>query len=586
MVEPLLKWVKQQSNHHLTLLRLMVGVEPLAEPTLAEIQRLVPGLTLINAYGPTEATVCSTHYRVPPNSTRTGNAPIGKALLNFQIYLLDEVMQPVPIGVAGELYVGGIGLAHGYLNRPELTAERFVPHPFSDDPQARLYRTGDLAYYLPDGNIMFIGRTDFQLKVRGFRIELGEIETHLLAQPGVAAAVVMPHTAADGLINLVAYYTVAPDAIPAPDPQTLRSTLHNVLPNYMVPSIWMPLEKMPRTPNDKIDRKALPEPDLEEIARSAAYAPPNTPLEKQLVALWQELLQVEQIGIHDNFFSLGGHSLLAMQLISALRQQLDKDVPLRLLFDAPTIAELAHDLHRLEGQVMEHIPVRPFTNNLPLSFAQQRLWFLERLNPQANASYNVPIHLGVTGPLDRNALTNSFNRLLERHESLRTRYYLGEDETPYQEIVPFTAVTLPFTDFSHLTTAEKEGQARRLREENATTPFDLQNGPIYRIHVLQLAPDSHQLLFTIHHIAFDAWSTDLFLREIVAHYLHQTTGQPVNLPELAVQVADFALWQQQRLTPEVMAEQLAFWRDHLADATPSLALPLRQASAPMANVQR
>ncbi|MCB8981032.1 MAG: amino acid adenylation domain-containing protein, partial [Ardenticatenaceae bacterium] len=574
MVEPLYKWV-QQHEHNLGLLRLMVGVEPLAEMLLAEIQRRVPGLTLINAYGPTEATVCSTHYRVPIDSTRLGNAPIGKALLNFQVYLLDGEMQPVPIGVAGELYVGGIGLAQGYLNRPELTAERFVSDPFSDDPETRLYRTGDLARYLPDGNIMFIGRTDFQLKVRGFRIELGEIETHLLAQPGVAAAVVMPHTAADGLISLVAYYTIAPDADPVPDPQTLRDALHNALPNYMVPSIWMPLDKMPRTPNDKIDRKALPAPDLDEMARSTAYAPPTSPLEKQLVALWQDLLQVEQVGIHDNFFEMGGHSLLAMQMISALRQQLDKEIPLRLLFDAPTIAELAHDLHRLDDlEVMERIPLRPFTDQLPLSFAQQRLWFLEQLNAQANPSYNVPIHLAVAGPLDIEALSYSFNQLLERHESLRTRYFLGEDEIPYQEIEPYTAVSLPFTDLSQLPDAEKQSQAEQYRLENATALFDLQSGPLYRIHVVRLAPDSHQLLFTIHHIAFDAWSTNLFLREIVAHYIHKTTGQPVSLPELAVQYADFALWQQARLTPEVMAEQLAFWRDHLAHAPASLALPV------------
>jgi amino acid adenylation domain-containing protein len=596
MVDPLLAWLKQ--GHRLDHLQhLLVGVEPLAEETLVAIQQHIPGLRLVNAYGPTEATVCVTQYLVPPDSPRIGKTPIGRPLLNSQIYLLDELMQPVPIGVAGELYVGGLGLAHGYLNRPELTAERFVPNPFDKandtvtrrqgdketdhlvtpsplHPVSRLYRTGDLARYLPDGNILFIGRTDFQLKVRGFRIELGEIETHLLAQPGVAAAIVLPHTAVDGQINLVAYYTVAPDANPAPDPQTLRDALHNVLPNYMVPSIWMPLATMPRTPNDKIDRNALPEPDLEAVARSAAYEPPSTPLEKQLVSLWQVLLQVEPIGIHDNFFSLGGHSLLAMQLISALRQQLDKEIPLRLLFDAPTIAELAYALHRLEDQVMERIPLRPFTNNLPLSFAQQRLWFLEQLNPQANASYNVPIHLGIVGPLDLTALTNSFNQLLARHESLRTRYRLGADETPYQEIVPFTAVALPLTDLSHLPTAEKEAQAQRLRAENATTPFDLQNGPIFRIHILRLASDSHQLLFTIHHIAFDAWSTGLFLREIVAHYLHQTTGQPLTLPELTVQYADFALWQQQRLTPAVMAEQLAFWREHLADASPSLALPL------------
>ena len=573
MVEPFLKWL-QDGQHHSHLHRLMVGVEPLAEQTLVEIQRRVPSLTLINAYGPTEATVCSTHYRVPPDSTRAGNAPIGEALLNFQVYLLDEEMQPVPIGVAGELYVGGIGLAHGYLNRPELTAERFVPHPFSDDPLARLYRTGDLARYLPDGNIMFIGRTDFQLKVRGFRVELGEIESHLLAQPGVATGVVMPHTAADGQITLVAYYTLEEDVSPAPDQQTLRDALHKVLPNYMVPSVWVPLEQMPRTPNDKIDRKALPLPDLDAEARSTLYAPPGTPLEKSLVTLWEEILQVPQIGIHDDFFALGGHSLLAMQLISALRQRLDKEVPLRLLFDAATIAELAHDLETLdEAETMKHIPKRTEDKPLPLSFAQQRLWFIEQMNPQADASYNVPIHLEIQGPLDIAALEYSFNQLVQRHESLRTRYVLGDDEIPHQEIMPFTAVSLPFTDLTQLPTNDKQARAQQYRQQNAQTPFDLGTGPIYRLHILRLEAETHQLLFTIHHIAFDAWSTGLFLREVITHYLQKTTGASLTLPQIDVQYADYTLWQQNRLTPEVMAQQLAFWREHLAHAPITIDLP-------------
>ncbi|MCA9945761.1 MAG: amino acid adenylation domain-containing protein, partial [Anaerolineales bacterium] len=572
MVEPFYKWL--QTGHTCSLLRLMAGVEPLVEQTLVGIQKLQPGLMFINAYGPTETTVCATHYRVPPDSARLGNAPIGQPLLNFQVYLLDELMQPVPIGVAGELYVGGIGLAHGYLNRPDLTAERFVPHPFSDDPGAKLYRTGDLARYLPDGNIMFIGRTDFQLKVRGFRVELGEIESNLLAQAGVDTAVVNPHTAADGQITLVAYYTIEPDAAAVPTQQTLRDALNELLPNYMVPAVWVQLDKMPRTPNDKIDRKALPTPNLDEISRASEYAPPRTPMEERLVNLWSNLLKVSHIGIHDNFFSLGGHSLLAVQLITALRQQLDKDVPLRLLFDAPTIAELARELQKLNDLArLERIPKRGQADALPLSFAQQRLWFIAEMNPQTNANYNVPIHLEIDGPLDIPALEYSFNQLLQRHEILRTRYPLTEEEMPVQEILDFTAVSLPVTNLTDLPPAEKETQAKQLRQLNAQMPFDLKTGPVYRIQILRLAPARHQLLFTIHHIAFDAWSTNLFLREIVAHYLHQTTGFQPTLPDGDVQYADFTVWQQERLTDEALAEQLAFWRDHLAHAPNALALP-------------
>ena len=571
MVEPFAAWLKE-GNAYPAMRRLLVGVEPLAEQTLVQIQKQLPQAAIINAYGPTEATVCVTAYPISADSQRKGIAPLGKALLNTELYVLDEEMQPVPIGVAGELYIGGKGLAHGYLNRPDLTAENFVPNPFSNDPEARLYRTGDLVHYLPDGNLLFNGRTDFQLKVRGFRIELGEIESRLLAQPGVAAGVVMPHTAADGQITLVAYYELEAEATATQ--QTLRDGLHNDLPNYMVPAVWIQLAQMPRTPNDKIDRNALPAPDLEAISRETAYAPPRTPLEKRLVALWENLLQMDEIGIHDNFFSLGGHSLLAVQLMTALRQQMGKELPLRLLFDAPTIAELAHELEKVsELANLERIPQRTAEGPLPLSFAQQRLWFISEMNPQANVSYNVPIHLEIEGPLDLEALEYSFNQLLQRHESLRTRYPLTEEEMPYQKIEAYTAVSLPITDLTNLPAAEKATQAQQLRQQSAQMPFDLQNGPIYRIHILRLDQMQHQLLFTIHHIAFDAWSTSLFLREVIAHYLHKTTGLLPPLPDSDVQYADFTLWQQARLTPQVLDEQLAFWRDHLAHAPTSLALP-------------
>ncbi len=591
MVEPFAAWLKAGNASQLR--RLLVGVEPLAEQTLVQIKQHLPQVTIINGYGPTEATVCATAYPISASSRRTGNAPIGRALLNTQLFILDEERMPVPIGVAGELYIGGMGLAHGYLNQPELTAERFVQlsvsskqlsvnsdaQPLNTDllntnPPITAYRTGDLVRYLPDGNIMFIGRTDFQLKVRGFRVELSEIESTLAAQAGVETAVVMPHTATDGQTTLVAYYTVKADAPLPPSQETLRDALSQALPNYMVPSVWMQLEQMPRTPNDKIDRQALPAPSQEQISRVADYTPPRTPLEKRLVDLWENLLQVEEIGIHENFFSLGGHSLLAVQLITALRQQLDKDVPLRLLFDAPTIAELAYKLQKISDLAdLERIPTRTDEAPLPLSFAQQRLWFISEMNPQASASYNVPIHLEIKGELDLEALEYSFNQLLQRHEIFRTRYPLSDEEAPFQEILPYTAVPLPLTNLAALPAKEKEAQARKMRQQNAQTPFNLQQGPLYRIHVLRLENARHQLLFTIHHIAFDAWSTSLFLREVVAHYLHKTTGLLPPLPDSKVQYADFTLWQQAQLTPEVLDEQLAFWREHLAHAPASLALP-------------
>ncbi|NHZ72434.1 MAG: amino acid adenylation domain-containing protein, partial [Aquificales bacterium] len=305
MAEPFHQWLQDEA-HTSSLQHLLVGVEPLAEQTLAAIQGSIPGLILINAYGPTEATICATSYRVLAESTRTGNAPIGRPLHNSQVYLLGDRMKPVPVGVTGELFIGGIGLAHGYLNRPELTAERFVSDPFSTEPEARLYRTGDLAKYLPDGNIQFIGRTDFQLKVRGFRVELGEIESHLLAQPGVAASVIMPQTATDGQILLVAYF-VAEEGVSL-NQQDLHDALNKALPNYMVPAVWVALDEMPRTPNDKIDRKALPLPNLETLERTTPFVSPQNPIEMELYAIWQTLLKVSDISIHDNFFELGGHS--------------------------------------------------------------------------------------------------------------------------------------------------------------------------------------------------------------------------------------------------------------------------------------
>ncbi|MCZ7672438.1 MAG: amino acid adenylation domain-containing protein [Chloroflexi bacterium] len=418
-----------------------------------------------------------------------------------------------------------------------------------------------------DGAVNFFGRADHQVKIRGFRIELGEIESRLRQHPAVSQAVVKSHQQ-----QLVAYL-IFEDASEVASGD-LRRFVQESLPAYMVPYLFMPLAQFPLTPNGKVDRQALPDPSGERDAVTE-YVAPRTQTEQAMAEIWQNLLKVAEISIHDNFFELGGHSLLAAQLVSAMSRHFGKTIPLRLLFDAPTIVELTYQLQTLTDETtLEPIPKRPFSQPIPLSFAQQRLWFIEQMNSQANASYNIPIHFMIQGELDLAALEYSFNQLLQRHESLRTRYVVGDDEIPYQEIMPVTAVPLPFTDLSALAALEKEEKAQQIRRQNAQTPFDLENGPIYRCHILQTEEKTYQLLFTVHHIAFDAWSIDLFLREVMAHYLHKTTGMPLALSSIDTQFADYTIWQQERLTPEFLAQQLDFWRNHLAHAPLTIELPL------------
>ncbi len=584
MVEPFYKWL-QEPPHSSAMRRLMVGVEPLAEQTLVGIQKLVPSLTIINAYGPTEATVISTAYRVPTDSTRPGNAPIGRALPNFQVYLLDEFRQPVPIGVAGELYVGGIGLAQGYLNRPELTAEKFIPNPFASDPQARLYRTGDLVRYLADGNIMFIGRSDFQLKVRGFRVELGEIESNLLAQPGVETAVVMPYTAADGQTALVAYFTVAADANPAPNQQTLHSALSQTLPNYMVPAIWVPLEAMPRTPNDKIDRKALPVPGMAEVERTLPFVAPHTEVEKQLHTLWQALLNLPEISIHDSFFQLGGHSLLATQLVSRVQKQFNVKLQLRDVFEHSTIAQIAQLVELAQTAVPATAITQSGTHTRrqqpiphydgeqpPLSFAQRRLLVIDQLDPN-QATYNIPLAFAVNGRLDETALQTAADQLAARHPSLRTTFPTAENGEPYQHIDDDAHLPVTHIDFTAQSAAVREAETRAWLEMEAQRPFNLSTGPLVRLSHLRLSDTEHVLVIVMHHIITDGWSMTIFVREFISLYIAQVQGASANLPEMRVQYADFAAWQQGSLQGDELRQQLIHWQNHLANAPAVLTLP-------------
>jgi amino acid adenylation domain-containing protein len=591
MVEPFAAWLRA-GNAYPQLHRLLVGVEPLAEATLVEIAQHIPGLTLLNGYGPTEATVCATVYRVSPDSSRQGTAPIGRPLHNTQIYLLDEQMQPVPLGVPGEVYIGGLGLAHGYLNRPELTDERFVPNPFDMVTRgqgdmvtrihgdgspghpftpSRLYRTGDLARLLPDGNLSFNGRTDHQVKVRGFRVELGEIEATLEAQPGVAAGVVMPHTAADGQTVLVAYFTVEPDA--TTDQAALRDALHQRLPNYMVPAVWMRLEAMPRTPNDKIDRKALPVPNTDQLDRTLPFATPRTTTEERLLAIWQLLLSVEEISIHDNFFELGGHSLLATQLVSHIQQQLDIRLMLRDVLEHGTIARLAMliDQARPKADTPAIVPLAG-KQRLPVSFAQQRLLVIDQLEPN-QPTYNVPLMLRLNGRLHTAALQTAVDTLYTRHDSLRTSFVYDETGQPLQQIAAEAHLPIETVDLSTLPADKQETAVTNWLAEAAGRPFSLTTDRLIRVALLRLNEQSHVLTIVIHHIVTDGWSMEILQQELWQVYEAVRQNRPSPLPPLPIQYADFALWQKQWLQGEKLNEQATYWRSQLAGAPPLHNLP-------------
>ncbi|MGF1478205.1 MAG: amino acid adenylation domain-containing protein, partial [Cyanophyceae cyanobacterium] len=541
-----------------------------------------------NLYGPTEDTTYSTFALIEQGTV--GAPSIGRPIANTQVYILDPQLQPVPIGIPGELYIGGAGLARGYLNRPELTTEKFIspsllatgnrtaidnsetPNPFSLSPfPLTLYRTGDLARYRPDGNIEYLGRLDHQVKIRGFRIELGEIEAVLAECPQVQQAVVTAREDTPGYQRLVAY--VVP--IQKLTCRELRDYLLQKLPEYMVPSVFMLLDSLPLTPNGKIDRRALPAP--EPIVSETEWVPPRTPTQAVLAAIWAEVLGVE-VGIHHNFFELGGHSLLATQVMSRVRSAFGLELPLRSLFTSPTIEELSQQVDsRQAGLGLE--PIKPVNRkeNLPLSYAQQRLWFLEQL--QGTAVYNMPAALRLSGALDKSALESALAKIRQRHEVLRTRFPMVEG-LPRQVIESQSALTIPVIDLQNLPADQQTAQVQRLAEREAQTPFDLGQGPLLRVILLQLAPAEHILLLTMHHIICDGWSLGILLREVSVFYQACTTGEAACLPELPIQYADFAVWQRQWLRG-ISDTQLNYWQQQLQDAPPLLELPTDRPRPPV-----
>ncbi|MFO0142601.1 MAG: amino acid adenylation domain-containing protein, partial [Aphanizomenon sp.] len=494
----------------------------------SRVQNLKAPPMLMNGYGPTEATVLSTVYNLSELRLENtqGQQIIGTPFDNVQTYILDSFLQPVPIGVPGELHIGGMGLARGYLHHPDLTDAKFIPHPFK--PLERIYKTGDLARYLPDVNIEFLGRIDNQVKIRGFRIELGEIETLLITHPQISEAVVIDSDDIPGSKRLVAYIVETSSGTSLPQSQ-LRSFLKEKLPDYMIPSAFVVLDALPLTPNGKLDRRNLPKPDQNRPDSAANYVAPQTDVERTIATVWEKVLHLENIGIHDNFFEIGGHSLLATQIISRLRQILQMDLSVRTLFTAPTIASFAEYCETIQGKLPElqtrsltpqlqaQIPepkaeisvflhkddlsaIKPVgrTENLPLSFAQARLWFLDKLDPNS-AFYNIPILWRFSGKLNVTALQSSLNEIIRRHEALRTNFVTQENQ-PIQVIAETLFLPLEIVDLLYLPTEEREVEMQRLVQNEAVRSYDLEREPLIRATLLQLTSTEYVFILTAHHI--------------------------------------------------------------------------------------
>ncbi|WP_041195714.1 non-ribosomal peptide synthetase, partial [Burkholderia pseudomallei] len=551
----------------------LVGGEAIGEGMWSELAS-ASSRTYYNVYGPTECTVDATLARITAE-----HAPhIGGPLANVRAYVLNERLSPAPVGVRGELYIGGAGVVRGYLNRPELTRERFIDDPFVAG--GRLYRTGDLARWRTDGSLEYLGRNDFQVKIRGFRIELGEIEAQLAKVTGVREVVVlardsaaemrdnatpnapMPKSSSETEKRLVAYYTGDADVA------ALRAQAAQHLPSYMVPSAYVRLDAWPLTPNGKLDRRALPAPADDAYAR-AEYEAPQGAKEEALAAIWRELLHVERVSRHDNFFELGGHSLLAVQLVSRLRQALSVEVALSTVFDAPVLSALASRLDDNTAAVLPPIPLAPRDGRIALSLAQQRLWFLTQLEGVSEA-YHMSGAVRLDGPLNREVLQRALNRIVMRHEALRTCFVREEGE-PIQVIQPHADLTMSYHDLREA--EQSEQQAKNLSQAHASAPFDLSRDLPVRVLLLQLEDEAHVVQVVMHHIASDGWSVGVFLQELSALYGAFIAEQGDPLAPLPLQYADYAAWQRRWLASGQLEKQGAFWQTNLSGAPTLLELP-------------
>ncbi|MFJ2529352.1 non-ribosomal peptide synthase/polyketide synthase [Pseudomonas helmanticensis] len=556
-------WRMLLDNENATILKgrtFLCGGEALPQELAQRMLALTPSVW--NLYGPTETTIWSAQHALSVDHSRPF---LGTPIDNTALYILGSDLELNPLGAPGELLIGGEGLARGYFQRPSLTAERFVPDPFSATG-ARLYRTGDLTRYRAEGVIEYIGRIDHQVKIRGFRIELGEIEARLLALDSVRETVVVAQDGPTGP-QLVGYVVPSASTIDEVELRAeLKASLKAELPEYMVPAHLLFLAQLPLTPNGKVDRKALPAPDASQL--QSTFIAPQTATQHAVAEIWQAVLKLERVGLSDNFFELGGHSLLVTQVVSRVRQTLNVQVPLRTLFEHSTLEDFVAALGVDQATQEPPIVALPRLQPLALSYAQERQWFLWQLEPSSSA-YHVPAALRLRGELDLSALQHSFNALIARHESLRT-CFVEEQGTTLQVIQAQGTLDLQVQDVAGLDDAALQA----LVAAETLHLFNLQQGPLLRVKLLRLAADDHALVITLHHIVSDGWSMNIMVDELVALYAAYSQGQTATLPTLPVQYADYAVWQKQWMDAGERERQLSYWTAQLGDGDqPLLELP-------------
>ena len=540
--------------------RFVIGGEQLRWEQL-QYWRRHAGLRIVNEYGPTETTVGSCVFETREWQDE-GAVPIGRAIVNTQVYVLNQHGDLTPTGAAGELYIGGSGLARGYLNRPDLTAEYFVPNPFSASEGERLYRTGDLVRWRVGRELEYLGRLDNQVKIRGYRIELGEVESVLEQHHQVAQAAVVVHEPEPGEKRM-AGYVVKKGTVPL-DMTELRAFLAERLPEYMVPAALMELEHIPTTANGKVDRNALPYPDQQAAASQSSG--PKTPTEELVASIWEQVLKRDGISRDASFFELGGHSLLATQVVSRVRNIFDVDLPLRTLFEKPTVAGLAEEINSIRSSGTEFRPVAirrgPSEGPAPLSFAQERLWFIDQMEP-GTIAYNIMFGLRLRGELNSNALHRSLNAIVRRHQILHT-CFPAQDGVPVQKLLAEFALPLEQSDLRQLPEDQRKAEVAKHAREVLQRPFDLSSGPLLRARLLQTGELEHVLVVSLHHIISDGWSTGIVARELGALYEAYAAGREPVLPEPKIQYADYARWQREWLKGEVLEKQMEYWTRQLA----------------------
>ncbi|MEX1118676.1 MAG: amino acid adenylation domain-containing protein [Terrimicrobiaceae bacterium] len=542
------------------------GGETLSADLAREILGTI-GAELHNLYGPTEATIDSTYYSLPKKEIGGTVVPIGRPITNLRAYILDQRLEPVPVGVAGELYLGGIGLARGYHNLPELTSEKFLPDPFCQMPGERIYKTGDCARHLPDGNIECLGRFDHQVKIRGHRIELEEVEAILNTHPDVVEAAALARNEAIGGLALVAF-VVAREAS-HPTIAGLRLFLHEKLPDPMVPSRFVMVPALPLTSSGKVDRKALEKLEGHQLPAGSDYLAPRTELEHELVKIWQDVLRRDHVGLGDHFFEVGGHSLLAVALCSQIAQRLSLEVPLRWVFENPTLELQAR---RLEGLKNHSLPASPIPRAdrqqpLPMSFAQQGMWLLQQasVNP---ATYNMSVAWHVEGPVDKARVIRALEMIQSRHDVLRSAL-VDEEGSLVQKIRE--DLPLPWEEVNLREFAKDERDLEERLLTQARRPFDMDQPPLWRVLWIAVGNDESLLAFTFHHSIMDEWSIRLFFEELTL--LYEAKGGEACLPDLPIQYADYAMWQRERLRGDEASASSNYWREQLRDLPPNLNLP-------------